>query len=225
MNDRFTLTYRNGCALLWTPDRQIPPLAMQTISTLFGLNAAADARLAEITGSVLVTGSQDGLEELRKAPDIIEAAEEAAAPALAGLKLAITDDLRHWILFGRRHPFTDAMCRALTGADIAGDTGAAHPVKTAHLLACRRLLDTMPALRDRFADLAELSASWRVIVAHWDRLCDAADADYPEWRNPPRKRRPGRPPAPGTSCQDLLDRILADPEAVIEAEGALVAAE
>ncbi|WP_174502084.1 hypothetical protein [Acidiphilium sp. C61] len=225
MNSDFTVTYRNGCALLQTPDDGIPPMAMSALTALVGMDVVADRRLADITGASLVTGSREALAKLRTCPDIIAAAETAVAPALAGLTIEITPEFRDWLVFGIRHPFTDAMCRALTGVDLGGDMSVAHPTRTSHLLACRLMLDRMPALQARFDTLASLSPEWRAIVVSWDRLCAAADVDYPEWRQPRKKRGPGRPPSPGTSCQEMLDQILANPDAVAESDTVQEAAE
>lgn len=86
--------------------------------------------------------------------------------------------------------------RAVTG-NLDHDTKAS-PTNAAEFAALVILIETLD-LRDWFGVLSGISTSWWRIIAWWDRLCGALDAESPRWRDGDE--------ISGASCDTLINDL------------------
>ena len=68
---------------------------------------------------------------------------------------------------------SEAMAYFRIGVKRSGSwTGKEHPCDPADFNRCLLLVETVPAVRDAFGDIAKLSPQWKAIIDHWDELRD-----------------------------------------------------
>lgn len=92
----------------------------------------------------------------------------------------IPEGLIEWLANGERGLSSETIVQRLTGIDCAHCD--IHPYDPSDLGRCRKLMERVPALRDRFSEMRDVSPQWAALVDHWDELCATMDEEAPEWR-------------------------------------------
>lgn len=144
---------------------------------LCGKDAVLDPDVARMAGANFAIGMPDDLAKLRK---LLEAgAFQAAQQGNPGLSEAAT----RWLANGHRGVSSNTIFSHLTGIDALGDWGKDHPHDTADFRRCRLLLEQVPELVPLFPKMADVSEAWKDLVYLWDDICQAMDAEAPNWRH------------------------------------------
>ena len=146
---------------------------------LCGDNAVLDQDVARMAGATMAVGQPQDLAELRKRLEPAARAQQAAAPANAGLSAEAVS----WLAAGERGLSSDTLFTATTGVDVLRRNGYNYPHDPADLRRCRLLLEQVPEVRANFRKVAHVHPVWEALVARWDELCTLMDGETPEWRS------------------------------------------
>jgi hypothetical protein len=92
------------------------------------------------------------------------------AGSVAGAR--IEDQILAWFAHGECGISSAAMARAIVGQapDARFANGGNHPCDPSDFGRCVKLLDAVPAARQRLAVVAALSPIWARLIQHWDAL-------------------------------------------------------
>jgi hypothetical protein len=75
-----------------------------------------------------------------------------------------------WLASGDRGPASDTMIEHLTNRRALRGKRFQHPVGPMEFHRCVVLLNAIPWLRSQLPLMAELSATWSMMVEHWDEI-------------------------------------------------------
>src|SRR5262245_23960600 len=84
-----------------------------------------------------------------------------------------TPGLDEWLRTGDRGWSSETMVEVFEGVPIGtftGRWGPKHPHDPADLRRCIRLLEAVPAYRERLQEMCHVSMTWCVLVQAWDKL-------------------------------------------------------
>ena len=81
----------------------------------------------------------------------------------------ITEKIADWFANGHVGASSKAMAVTALGATINA-TPAAHPLDPSDFNRCLLLLECVPEIRERFAQIGALSPQWKAVVDHWEEL-------------------------------------------------------
>jgi len=167
----YRVEHRDGCRLIFG---QVPMRDMSALMMSGQDGEVMDTHLASMTGATLVLGTQEALEELRKADDLpvnpLRTSDRDAAEA-AGLPKGFCD----WLYSGERGISSDFIARCITGIPARAEFGIPHDVGD-----FKRCLGVITALRgyasesDILSQMGEQSEQWRNLAENWSILKDMA---------------------------------------------------
>jgi hypothetical protein len=170
----YTIEHRGRCILI---KGTVPVSAMSGLIALVPLDSVASPDVARMYGVNFAFGPADELRALHaeRAP-IAESEARANHPNLS-------PDSAAWLASGERGISSDTMFQHLTGVRALRDGWhASHPHDPDDLGRCRKLLEQVPDLQPRLADMASCSPEWARLVARWTELCTLMDEEAPRWR-------------------------------------------
>lgn len=89
------------------------------------------------------------------------------------IKTHFTHGVDKWLRTGQRGLSSESMVEVFEGlpiGTITGRWGLSHPKDPADLRRCIRLLEAVPAYRERLQEMCHASFTWCVLVQAWDKL-------------------------------------------------------
>jgi len=91
--------------------------------------------------------------------------------------------LIEWLACGERGLSSNTMVTHLIGINaMAGWTGGmCYPHDPDDLGRCRKLVEQVPEIREKFEDMSSCSPEWAGLVASWEELCSLMDSEAPDW--------------------------------------------
>lgn len=155
-------------------------------------NALMDIELATRYGAMMVIGTPENLEALRKIAPKISLGEP--------WRSKIGEGAAKWVETARVGLSSSFMLYTFTGFNALawlnredfthGPKAPDHPYDGDDMTRCRRLLDAAPEYVDMMPKLAKKSANWKALVENWTQICDLMDQEAPQWRTVPGGRSP-----------------------------------
>jgi hypothetical protein len=153
------------------------PQDMSKAAKLAGKDAVIGTDAARMAGAAFAFGPSELLDDLQKrlAPNAREEAKYAHSH--------LSPEAIEWLATGERGLSSEAMLAHLTSDLLdTSKSDRSHPRDPADLRRCRLLLEAVPELQTRFAQMGALSKIWKRLVSEWDSLCATMDAETPNWR-------------------------------------------
>jgi hypothetical protein len=145
----YTVTERNGCRLI---SGALPADAFLALSQGMPKNAVMDPHAARLLGVTFAMGSPASLKALTAAPDVVAAARQRAE--LLGPHLSAP--AMEWLALGFHGISSMTMFQRLTGVHLTDCES--HPSDPGALGRCRLLLEQVPDLRPRLAEMTDPNA-------------------------------------------------------------------
>lgn len=147
--------------------------------------ALLDPHAARLLGVTFAIGERDALEALCRRRDVLEEAMQRAK------KLVVDDRFcartMEWLAYGEWGASSVVIFNRLLGSGLRHPLAyaqrvGAHPEDVSELVRCRRLVESVPGLRERLGEMTSVSQGWARVVAAWDELCKSMDEECPRWR-------------------------------------------
>jgi len=194
----YTVTEREGCTLI---TGSVPVAQLTGLMSAAGKGAVLSDNLARLAGVQFAWGQPvdvDALEDKLRA--------EKLAGLIAGQdrqpKDGLSADARRWLSVGEQGLSSCSIFWKLTGVKpgyLDREDGYCHPHDPGDLRRCLLLLDQVPELQGRIAEMAGCSPEWDALAEHWNDLCATLTAETPDWRNP----------GPGGQAKKTYDKMRA----------------
>lgn len=93
-----------------------------------------------------------------------------------------SEALVEWLANGERGISSNTMVTHLLGINALKDWIPDHPWDPSDLGRCRKLMEQVPEIAERFPGMATCTTAWRHLVESWDELCRTMDKEAPNWR-------------------------------------------
>jgi hypothetical protein len=137
-----------------------------------------DLSLQRKLGATLVMGTPDNLKRLAADPYVQEQAERNVDAELKGA--VVSQAVRTWLVNGSRGASSNFMLSQVTGLNLGSNN---YPHDPADLGRCRKLCEQVPEVDQGKEVLKRVSGHWRVLIEHWQPLCELMDSEAPQWRD------------------------------------------
>lgn len=169
----------DGCIVV---KNNIPLDALASIMKKAPKNAIMDTDLARMLDALIVIGTKEQTESLKKKlsnPNLLSTTKKYASCGLSNPAI-------EWLANGEQGLSSMAMFYAITGARperLHDGDEAAHPWDPADLRRCRLLAEHVPEINDGIGKVASLSPVWNRLIKAWDEICRKMDEESPDWRS------------------------------------------
>ena len=173
----YTVEHRGNCVLVFG---EVPLAVFGGLTRMVPKDAVMDTVLARMTGSSFAMGLIVDTKALRESERDSAIARAHALYAHTGLSA----EAIRWLATGERGASSDAMFFRLAGIkprDMISEVFA-HPHDPDDLRRCRLLLEQVPELAGRIAEMGGVSPTWAALIAQWDDICLTMDQESPQWR-------------------------------------------
>lgn len=137
-----------------------------------------DLALQRKLGATLVMGTPDNLKRLAADPYVQTEGEKAVDAELKGV--VVSQAVREWLVNGSRGASSNFMLSRITGLNLGSNN---HPHDPADFGRCRKLCEQVPEVDQGKEAMKTASVQWRVLIEHWQSLCELMDSEAPQWRD------------------------------------------
>lgn len=169
----YSIVERGGCRIV---TGEVPVSAFGMLLHGMGKDAVMDTDLARMLNAQFVIGSPEDIRQLKADPEVLARARAQVAVQAGGLSAAAVE----WLATGERGMSSEAMFYQFTGV---GEPSSRAPSDPADFRRCRLLLEQVPEFLTQLPEMAEVSPTWKALVAHWDELATLMDSEMPNWRD------------------------------------------
>ncbi len=178
----YTIREENGCTFVFG---SLPITALVKLTGGDAKNKVMDADLARMAGANFAWG---------RAEDLERAKDQYRGPAVAQIKsspiaASLDDSAIQWLATGEQGLSSSAIFWTVNAhlkfPDGKDPKHAAYPHDPSDFGRCRKLLEQVPSVWERFAPVMGTVAGpvWTALVEHWGDLCATMDREAPDWRD------------------------------------------
>lgn len=97
--------------------------------------------------------------------------------------MEISENLVRWLANGDRGVSSNTIVTHMTGINCLGVLDGAPPQDPSDFIRCRKLIDSVPEIKDEFHRMSSCSPAWGRLVDQWNELCDMLDSECPNRKN------------------------------------------
>jgi hypothetical protein len=166
---------RHGCVIV---RGALSMMAFAEYTSKAPRNFEMDLALQRRLSATLVMGTPDNLKRLAADPYVQAEAEKAVDAELKGV--VVSQAVREWLVNGFRGASSNYMLSRVTGLNLGSNS---YPHDPADLARCRKLCEQVPEVDQGKKVLKMVSGQWRVLIEHWQQLCELMDSEAPQWRD------------------------------------------
>lgn len=179
----YTVKEENGCTFVFGA---LPINALARLTRGYAKAVVLDTDLARMAGANFAWGKPADIQRAKA-----QYRESAIDRVRNGPKASELDEESvQWLAIGEQGRSSQAIFWRINAHLLFPDAKAsikeiAYPLDPSDLGRCRKLLEQVPSVNERFAQVMGTMAGpvWAGLVENWECLCSTMDREAPDWRD------------------------------------------